>query len=110
MVTQTDNFCMEEKIETRETIPQLFGKNLQKFRKQAGLTQEQLSERLGISQKHLSIVETGIQFASASLIQKICDELQVSPADMFGGSNEEVITEIKKSRAMIMSMIANLRN
>jgi len=60
--------------------------------------------------RHKTQKQTGIQFASASLIQKICDELQVSPADMFGGSNEEVITEIKKSRAMIMSMIANLKN
>lgn len=73
----------------------------------ANLTQGQLAEKLGVSQKHLSILETGTQFASASLIERLCKELNVSPADLFGGSKDEIIEEIKKSRAMIMSMIAN---
>ena len=51
----------------KETIPQLFGRNVRKYRKARKLTQEQLSEKLEISQKHLSIIETGTQFASASL-------------------------------------------
>ena len=42
----------------------LFGENVRKYRKKNGLTQEQFSEQLGISQKHLSIIETGTQFAS----------------------------------------------
>ena len=37
----------------------LFGENVRKYRKKNGLTQEQFSEQLGISQKHLSIIETG---------------------------------------------------
>ena len=74
------NFHMSEEIQlpkntesakTKETIPQLFGKNVRKYRTLKKLTQEQLSEKLSISQKHLSIIETGAQFASASLIQRI---------------------------------------
>lgn len=65
-------------------IPQLFGKNVQKYRKLAGLTQMELSKRLDITQKHLSIIETGTQFASANLIERICEELNVSPAALFG--------------------------
>ncbi len=65
-------------------IPELFGKNVQKYRKQAKLTQAELSERLDITQKHLSIIETGSQFASAHLIARLCEELHVSPAALFG--------------------------
>jgi transcriptional regulator with XRE-family HTH domain len=65
-------------------IPQLFGKNVQKYRKMAGLTQMELSKRLDITQKHLSIIETGTQFASAALIERICEELNVAPAALFG--------------------------
>lgn len=65
-------------------IPELLGKNIQKFRKERGLTQEQLSEKLDITQKHLSIIENGNQFASASLISRLCEELDVSPAELFG--------------------------
>ncbi len=96
---------MEEKAET-ESIPQLFGRNVQKYRKEAGLTQEQLSERLKISQKHLSIVETGTQFASAGLIGKIAEELKVSPAMLFGGSRNDInYEEVNAIAAMMQTLI-----
>ena len=66
------------------SIPELFGKNVQKYRKLAGLTQTELSKRLDITQKHLSIIETGTQFASANLIAKISEVLDVTPAALFG--------------------------
>ena len=75
---------------SKEQIPVLFGNNVRKYRKKAGLTQEELSKQLNISQKHLSIIETGNQFASASLIAKISDTLCVSPAALFGGENQEM--------------------
>ena len=87
----------------KESIQELFGRNVRKYRKQAGLTQEQLSERLGVSQKHLSIIETGTQFASASLIGRISEELHVSPGDLFGGSSDKVLPEIKKAKAEIVN-------
>ena len=70
--------------ETELNIPNLFGKNVQKYRKMAGLTQAELSKRLEITQKHLSIIETGTQFASATLIARISKELNVPPAALFG--------------------------
>lgn len=80
-------------------IPQLFGTNVQKFRKERGMTQEQLSEKLKISQKHLSIIETGTQFASASLIGKLASVLEVSPAQLFGDYKHEVNYEQAKATA-----------
>ena len=102
----SDNLEVEkESVGGRESISELFGRNVKKYRKMAGLTQEQLSERLGVSQKHLSIIETGTQFASATLIGRISEELKVSPGDLFGGSSEEVLREIIKSREMILNAI-----
>ncbi len=75
-------------------IPRLFGEQVKKYRNKKGLTQEQLSERLGISQKHLSIIETGTQFASASLIEKISKELNVPPSLLFGGSENNEIRSL----------------
>ena len=93
--------------ETELNIPILFGKNVQKYRKLAGLTQSELSKRLEITQKHLSIIETGTQFASANLIGKLSDVLKVSPGDLFGGSSDEVLNEIKMMREVIVSMLMN---
>lgn len=76
-------------------IPQMFGKNVQKYRKLAGLTQMELSKRLDITQKHLSIIETGTQFASANLIERICEELNVTPAALFGEDlNQEYMDKL----------------
>ncbi|MBP5793284.1 MAG: helix-turn-helix transcriptional regulator, partial [Spirochaetaceae bacterium] len=77
-------------------------KNVQKYRKKAGLTQEQLSIKLQISQKHLSIIETGTQFASAPLIGKIAEELNVSPAMLFGGYEHEVNYEQVNATAVLL--------
>lgn len=91
----------------REPISVLFGSNVKAYRKRAGLTQEQLSERVGVTQKHLSIIETGGQFASAPLIGRISEALAVSPGDLFGGTSDAVLDEIRKSRDLLMTMLAN---
>ncbi|MBQ9205238.1 MAG: helix-turn-helix transcriptional regulator [Treponema sp.] len=91
----------------KESIPQLFGRNVRKYRKERGLTQEQLSEKLEISQKHLSIIETGTQFASASLIGRISEVLKVSPGDLFGGSRDDVLKEIRAARDEIVNLFLN---
>lgn len=85
-------------------IPLLLGQNVRKFRKMAGLTQSQLSERLEITQKHLSVIETGSQFASAPLIARICKELSVTPGMLFGGDMGS------RHLAILQSMIHNLMN
>ena len=99
--------CQPDEKQEKETIPVLFGRNVKKYRKLAKLTQEQLSERIGVSQKHLSIIETGTQFASASLIARLADTLNVSPGELFGGANGDMKREIEKMRDEIMAMVSN---
>ncbi len=78
-----------------EPISKIFGSNVKKYRKLNKLTQDELSEKLGVGPKHLSRIETGVQFASASLIEKIVEALNVSPATLFEHvvSKKQVISE-----------------
>ena len=85
-------------------VAQVFAQNLKKHRKRVGLTQKQLSERLEISQKHLSFIETGVQFASASLIDRICRELNISCGDVFASERDVNIKEVN----MICAMMQNI--
>lgn len=85
-------------------VAQVFAQNLKKHRKRVGLTQKQLSERLEISQKHLSFIETGVQFASASLIDRICRELNISCGDLFASESDVNIKEVN----MICAMMQNI--
>ena len=54
------------------------------FRKKRGLTQEQLAERVGITAKYLSRIETGNFPNSVSLttMMLIADKLSVHPSEL----------------------------
>jgi transcriptional regulator with XRE-family HTH domain len=64
-------------------IKVIFGANLKYYRKLRQLSQEQLSEKLDITPKHLSTLETGAGFASADLLEKITKILRVSASALF---------------------------
>lgn len=88
-------------MDTLIDIPKLFGENLRRLRKSRKLTQTQLAEMLDVTQKHLSVIETGTQFVSAPLIAKISFALKVEPAELFGGvSSEARIANAVSTRIM----------
>jgi transcriptional regulator with XRE-family HTH domain len=64
-------------------IKTIFGENLKYYRKQNNLTQEELSEALEITPKHLGAIERGMAFISAELLEKIIKYLNVSASALF---------------------------
>ena len=72
---------------------QIFGTNVHSYRKLRGLSQEQLAEKLDISVKHLSTIETGKVFASAELIENISKKLNVSLSALFYTPDEKSFDE-----------------
>lgn len=56
----------------------LVGNNIKREREKAGLTQDQLSEKLGIGPKSLSSIERGTVGVSLSTLLKICNVLSIS--------------------------------
>ena len=75
------------------SVKKLFGNNLHSYRKLRGFSQEQLAEKLNISVKHLSTLETGKVFASADLIEKLSDILDVSISALFYTPEEKSFDE-----------------
>lgn len=47
------------------------------YRKEKHLSQEQLSEKVDISVKHLSAIERGLTFVSAELLEKLSISLEI---------------------------------
>jgi transcriptional regulator with XRE-family HTH domain len=70
-------------------IKAIFGENLKKHRKKMHLSQEQLSEKLHISVKHLSAIERGLTFVSAELLEKLSKYLN-TPTHCFFRKETEV--------------------
>lgn len=75
------------------SLKQIFGNNVRSYRKLRRLSQEQLAEKLDISVKHLSTMETGKVFASAELIERIAANLNVSVSSLFYTVEEKSFDE-----------------
>lgn len=54
------------------------GSNIQAAREAARYTQEQLSEKIGVTPNHLSAIERGAAGASFEVIERVCLSLGVS--------------------------------
>lgn len=65
------------------------GKFISLKRKQKNLTQEQLAEKLGVSNKTVSKWETGKSMPDYSIIKELCEELCITVAELLDGRESE---------------------
>lgn len=74
---------------------QKIGKFIQELRKEKDLTQLQLAEKLGITDRAISNWETGRRMPDLSLIKPLCDELGITINDLLSGEriDKEVYQE-----------------
>jgi len=79
-------------VHTYVSIKAVFGKNVKRFRKAKGVSQEELCEKIDVSVKHLSSIERGLTFVSAELLEKLSDSLEVPSFYFFINENENSYT------------------
>ena len=61
----------------------VLGENIAFYRKRLGVTQEKLSESVGVNNVHISHIETGDRAASLDTVFAIADALGVEPYKLF---------------------------
>lgn len=71
-----------------ENLNATVGENLYRLRKNAGMTQAQLSERVGISSAFLSRVECGSKMVSIDVLYSLADALDVSCDALLRGEHD----------------------
>jgi transcriptional regulator with XRE-family HTH domain len=71
-------------------IKSTFGENLKFYRKDRHLSQNKLSEQVGVSEKHLSAIERGLSFVTADFLEKVSTVLNV-PVFVFFIQDKEFI-------------------
>jgi len=64
-------------------LPKALGKRIQKFRKNTELTQEELSEKIGISRAYMGFIEQGRYSPSLEVLEKISKVLRIRMSDLF---------------------------
>lgn len=69
----------------RDRIKKTIGDNLKKCRKKAGLTQEELADRINSRGEHISKIERGLVEPKIIMIYHICVVLGISVNELFSG-------------------------
>lgn len=80
-------------------IKSLLGKKIKEIRLQKGLTQEELSEQVNISQRALSGIETGMNFLTAETLDKIVSVLNVGYDELF------FVEHLKSTDDLVLELI-----
>lgn len=74
------------------------------MRKERNMTQEQLAEKLGVSNRSVSRWENGKTLPDLSLMEVICGELGVSMSELLRGEKEAQTMEVKETVVLMASL------
>lgn len=73
------------------------GNRIRKYRKDCGLTQEQLADKINATKSRVSNWEQGINRPDADIIADLCRALNVSPSDLLDVHlTDDVLNEHEK--------------
>lgn len=81
------------------------GKFISQKRKEKNLTQEQLAEKLGVSNKTVSKWETGKCMPDYSVVKSLCEELEISVAELMDGEAAEEKSVRTHDEEQIMDLL-----
>ena len=84
------------------------GKFIAKCRKQKKLTQLQLADKLGITDKAISKWERGIAMPDASIMLELCDILCISVNELLNGERINMENSNKKNEQLLLDMAKEL--
>ena len=88
-------------------IKNLFGRKIKEYRKKRNLTQAQLAELVNVDDKHISCIESGKNFPSADLIERLALSLEVEPKDFFESYYLQETADLKSD---LISMLDKLNH
>lgn len=80
-------------------VQKIIGRRIQEIRKQRGLTQEQMAERVNISPHYLSALERGVYNIKLDLLVDILNVLNCSADEVF----QDVVGSSSKIKASRLS-------
>jgi len=86
------------------------GRFIAEQRKQKGLTQAQLSENLGITDKAISKWERGISMPDTSLMLELCEILGISVNELLSGEKINMENNDQKNEQLLLDMAKELEN
>ena len=84
------------------------GKFIAECRKNAGLTQMQLAEKLNITDRAVSKWETGKAMPDSSVMLELCDILKITVNDLLSGERISMENNDRKNEQLLLDMAKEL--
>ena len=85
---------------------QQIGQFIQERRKGRGMTQQELAERLGVTNKAVSKWEKGRSMPDVALFEPLCRELEISLPELLAGRSIEAEEQQKAAEELLMESIS----
>ena len=86
-------------------MQKLTSKNLVRIRKEKGMTQKQLADVLGVFTTQISAWETGARGIGEKMMVRLCNALDVQPADFFANGNADRRKKENTRKRLVVSEV-----
>jgi DNA-binding XRE family transcriptional regulator len=94
----------------QEELYSIIGFRIKEARKKTGVSQDELSNTIGINRTSLSNIENGRHQPSLYLLYRICAELKIDVQDILPAYSELNVNEKENSDSELQNLISKKKN
>lgn len=95
-------------IMTLEELHECYTANIRRLRSEAGMSQGELAERMHLSEKYLSAIETGKKWGSFETLHSFSIAFGVEPYELFLPKADSLSYDAKRTKTLMKSLRRNL--
>lgn len=93
---------------TVEEFQKIYSSNIKKFRKQKGIKQDALAEKINLSEKYISDLETGRRLGSLETLIALADAFGVPPYELLLPCDEKNAYNAERTRFLMSALRDNV--
>jgi len=88
-------------------LRKVLASNLKHYRKNMGLSQANLAEKVNLSDNYIALIETGRRFPSVKILERIAKALQRDTLELFSITRDDLLRK-KNLKKQILSDIESI--
>lgn len=91
-----------------EEFKEIYAENIKSKRIEQGINQDKLAEKIGLSEKYISDLETGRRAGSLETLVVLADALEVEPYELLLPSNKNLSYDTKRTQNLMKWLRTNV--
>ncbi|EMB43857.1 helix-turn-helix transcriptional regulator [Treponema denticola] len=93
-----------------KNLQEIYSKNIRELREKLNLTQAQLAEKTGITEKYLSAIETGKKWGSFYTLSSLAEALKVQPFELLLPQDKTIAYDTRRTKNLMKNLRKNLND